>query len=263
MTPVATDACRLGAAKRDCSFDLGRHAPVPDRKESHVFTTSKHTLKVASLAAAIALPLSFAACSSSEPGTPAPSSSASGTTSASTEPTTAPTASPGPTASAGASEATNATFGSGCAAVPTTGAGSFDQMSGLPVASAASDNPLLTTLVTAVKASGLVDTLNNASNITVFAPTDDAFKAVNQADLAKLLSNPTQLSTVLTTHVVQGRLAPDQLAGEHKTLSGATITVEGSGEDFTVDGKAKVICGNVQTANATVYIIDQVLAVGS
>ncbi len=201
MTPVATDACRLGAAKRDCSFDLGRHAPVPDRKESHVFTTSKHTLKVASLAAAIALPLSFAACSSSEPGTPAPSSSASGTTSASTEPTTAPTASPGPTASAGASEATNATFGSGCAAVPTTGAGSFDQMSGLPVASAASDNPLLTTLVTAVKASGLVDTLNNASNITVFAPTDDAFKAVNQAASR------------------QGRGSLPLIAGSYKTLS--------------------------------------------
>ena len=48
------------------------------------------------------------------------------------------------------------------------------------------------------------------------------------------------------------------LAGDHKTLAGTTITVEGSGEDFTV-GKAKVVCGNVQTANATVYIIDGVL----
>ncbi len=133
-------------------------------------------------------------------------------------------------------------------------------MSNLPVASAASSNPLLTTLVTAVKAAGLVDTLNNATDITVFAPTDDAFKSVPQADLAKLLSDPSKLSTVLTTHVVKGRLAPDQLAGSHKTLSGATITVKGSGEDFTVDGKAKIICGNVQTANATVYIIDHVLA---
>ena len=66
------------------------------------------------------------------------------------------------------------------------------------------------------------------------------------------------LTKVLTNHVIPGKLAPDKLAGEHKTLGGGTITVEGSGEDFTV-GNAKVICGNVQTANATVYIIDDVL----
>jgi uncharacterized surface protein with fasciclin (FAS1) repeats len=59
--------------------------------------------------------------------------------------------------------------------------------------------------------------------------------------------------------VVPGKLTPADLAGEHKTLGGGTITVEGSGESFTVDGSAKVICGNVTTANATVYIIDGVL----
>jgi uncharacterized surface protein with fasciclin (FAS1) repeats len=72
---------------------------------------------------------------------------------------------------------------------------------------------------------------------------------------------------VLTHHVIDGRLGPDQLAGEHTTLNGDTVTVEGSGEDFTVaaegtvtgEAPASVICGNVQTANATVYIIDQVL----
>ena len=53
---------------------------------------------------------------------------------------------------------------------------------------------------------------------------------------------------------------PSRLAGTHKTLQGDSLTVEGSGEDFTVDGGAKVVCGNVQTANATVYIIDGVLA---
>lgn len=222
-----------------------------------MFTSSRSTLKIASLAAAIALPLSFAACSSSDTSTPAPSGSASQPASASAEPS-ASTDTPASTA-----DAANVTFGPGCAAVPTAGPGSFDQMSGLPVASAASDNPLLTTLVTAVKSAGLVDTLNNATDITVFAPTDDAFKAVNPADLAQLLSNPTELSKILTTHVVQGRLSPDQLDGSHQTLSGETITVTGSGEDFTVDGKAKIICGNVQTANATVYVIDQVLATGS
>ena len=54
-----------------------------------------------------------------------------------------------------------------------------------------------------------------------------------------------------------GKIAPDQLAGDHKTLAGTTITVKGSGEKFTVGKEnAKVICGNVPTANATVYIID-------
>ena len=58
--------------------------------------------------------------------------------------------------------------------------------------------------------------------------------------------------------LVEGRLAPEDLAGTHETLAGDKITVKGSGEDFTV-GKASVICGNVQTANATVYIVDSVL----
>jgi uncharacterized surface protein with fasciclin (FAS1) repeats len=68
------------------------------------------------------------------------------------------------------------------------------------------------------------------------------------------------LTTVLTHHVVAGKLSPDQLAGTHKTLAGDTIKIDGSGEDFTVAGaNAKVLCGNIQTANATVYVIDTVL----
>ena len=114
-------------------------------------------------------------------------------------------------------------------------------------------------LVTAVKSAGLVDTLNNAPELTVFAPTNDAFAAVPKATMDAAMADPKGLLTkVLTNHVVEGKIAPDKLAGDHKTLGGGTINVAGSGEDFTV-GKAKVICGNVQTANATVYIIDGVL----
>jgi len=145
-------------------------------------------------------------------------------------------------------------FGPGCAAVPADGAGSFAGMAADPVATAASNNPALSTLVTAVGEAGLAETLDTAKDITVFAPTNDAFAALDKA-----MADPKGLlTTVLTNHVVEGRLAPDMLAGEHKTLAGTTITVEGSGEDFTV-GDAKVVCGNVQTANATVYIIDGVL----
>jgi uncharacterized surface protein with fasciclin (FAS1) repeats len=155
--------------------------------------------------------------------------------------------------------AMSAPFGSGCAAVPTTGAGSFDGMASEPVATAASSNPLLTQLVAAVSEAGLVDTLNTTQDITVFAPTDDAFAAMPAETLDAAMADPQGLlTTVLTNHVVPERLSPDMLAGDHETLAGTTITVEGSGEEFTV-GEAQVVCGNVQTANATVYIIDQVL----
>lgn len=151
-------------------------------------------------------------------------------------------------------------FGEGCKLIPADGAGSFDGMATEPVATAASANPLLTTLVKAVGEAGLVDTLNSADGLTVFAPTDDAFAAIPKDALNAVLADKEQLTTVLTHHVVAGQLAPDQLAGEHETLAGDTIKVTGSGEMFQVaDEKAKVLCGNIPTANATVYVIDTVL----
>ncbi|NUT21779.1 MAG: fasciclin domain-containing protein [Hamadaea sp.] len=166
-------------------------------------------------------------------------------------------------ASAAPSPATSAAgeFGPGCAAVPTDPAnpGSFDAMAKVPVATAASGNPMLSTLVAAVQKASLGDTLNSAQAITVFAPTNDAFAKIPKADLDKVLADNATLTKILTYHVVAGKLAPDQLAGTHKTLQGGELTVSGSGTDFTVDGTAKVVCGNVQTANATVYIIDSVL----
>jgi uncharacterized surface protein with fasciclin (FAS1) repeats len=151
-------------------------------------------------------------------------------------------------------------FGAACSAVPASGAGSFDGMATDPVATAASNNPVLSTLVTAVTEAGLGDTLNSAEDITVFAPTNDAFEAVPAETMDAAMADPSGLlTTVLTYHVVPGRLSPDQLAGTHTTLQGADLEVAGSGEEFTVNGSAVVVCGNVQTANATVYIIDGVL----
>lgn len=152
------------------------------------------------------------------------------------------------------------TFGAACDQVPATGDGSFDGMATAPVASAASANPLLGTLVTAVKKAGLVDTLNNAEDITVFAPTDDAFAAIPPKQLKKVLADKKTLTTILTHHVVSGQLTPEDLAGDHETLAGDMVTVEGSGEDFSVGAEgATVLCGNIPTANATVYVIDTVL----
>ena len=151
-------------------------------------------------------------------------------------------------------------FGAACSTVPTSGPGSLAGMAKDPVATAASNNPALSTLVTAVQKAGLVDTLNSAEGITVFAPTNDAFSAVPKATLDKALGDPKGLlTTVLTYHVVPGQLSPDELAGTHKTLQGGTLTVSGSGQDFKVNGGSNVVCGNVPTANATVYVIDGVL----
>ncbi|MEU6248643.1 fasciclin domain-containing protein [Glycomyces sp. NPDC047010] len=150
-------------------------------------------------------------------------------------------------------------FGAACSAVPADGEGSFTGMADDPVATAAGNNPVLSTLVTAVTEAGLGDTLNTAEDITVFAPTDEAFAKIPEADLQAVLADTETLTSILTYHVVAGRLAPEDLAGEHATLQGESLTVEGAGEDFTVNGEAAVVCGNVQTANATVYIIDTVL----
>ena len=158
-------------------------------------------------------------------------------------------------------------FGAGCSAVPTEGEGSFTGMTDDPVATAAGNNPALSTLVQAVTAANLGDTLNTTDDITVLAPANPAFEAVPADALNALLADTAQLTTVLTHHVIPGRLTPEELAGTHTTLNNDEVTIEGSGENFSIamDGtvvgmQASVICGNVQTANATVYIIDQVLA---
>ncbi|MGW7268830.1 fasciclin domain-containing protein [Streptomyces sp. NPDC054842] len=151
-------------------------------------------------------------------------------------------------------------FGPACASVPKDGAGSFDGMAQDPVATAASNNPALSTLVTAVKKAGLVDTLNNAENITVFAPTNDAFAKIPKADLDKVLNDKEQLTKILTYHVVGQKLTPKDLEnGSFPTLEKSKLTTSGSGESYTVNDSAKVVCGNVKTANANVYIIDTVL----
>ncbi|MFF3095535.1 fasciclin domain-containing protein [Streptomyces cyaneofuscatus] len=151
-------------------------------------------------------------------------------------------------------------FGPACASVPKEGAGSLEGMAKDPVATAASNNPELSTLVSAVQKAGLVDTLNNAENITVFAPTNAAFEKIPQADLNALLNDKEELTKVLTYHVVGEKLTTKQLEdGTYKTLQGTDLTVKGSGSNFTVNDSSKIVCGNVPTANATVNLVDTVL----
>ncbi len=141
--------------------------------------------------------------------------------------------------------------------------GSFEGMMTQPVVTAASENPLLSSLVADLELAGLTDTLNTAENLTVFAPSNSAFEAAAEADpegMEAMMADPTgEFADLLAYHVVDGQLAPDELAGEHESLQGATLTVEGSGEEFTVNGSAMVVCGDIHTDNATVYILDEVL----
>lgn len=202
--------------------------------------------------------MGLAACGSDDDG----ASGATATTaesSATTEAATATSAATGTSMQAGSM---TEPFGPACSSVPTSGAGSFEGMAEDPAATAASNNPALSTLVGAVKAAGLVDTLNGPGPFTIFAPANDAFAAIPKATLDTVLADPTgQLTEILTYHVVAGQeLGPEELAdaGTLKTVNGGEVTIAGSGEDLTVNG-ANVVCGNVSTANAKVYIIDEVL----
>lgn len=181
------------------------------------------------------------------------------TTSAAAETTSAPA-----TTSAMADPAANL-IGTGCAAyaeqVP-EGPGSVAGMAQDPVTVAASNNPMLTTLSQALSGQlnpdvNLVDTLDGGE-FTVFAPTDDAFAKLDPATLETLKTDSELLTSILTYHVVPGQAAPDQVAGEHTTVQGATLNVTGAGNDLKVND-AGLVCGGVQTANATVYMIDTVL----
>jgi len=151
-------------------------------------------------------------------------------------------------------------FGAACESVPKQGAGSLEAMAEEPVANAAASNPLLSTLATAVTEADLVDALNSAEDITVFAPTNDAFAAIPKKDLNAVLADKKLLTQILTHHVVTEEVEPDELNGTFETLNGDKLKVTGSGEEFSVgDEKAAVLCGNIDTANAKVYVIDTVL----
>lgn len=155
--------------------------------------------------------------------------------------------------------------GPGCAAyaaqVP-AGPGSVAGMAQDPVTVAASNNPMLTTLTSAISGQlnpnvNLVDTLNGGE-FTVFAPTNDAFAKLPPGTVDTLKTDAPLLTSILTYHVVPGQVSPDRVVGVHKTVQGADVTVTGMPNDLRVNN-AGVVCGGVRTANATVYMIDTVL----
>jgi transforming growth factor-beta-induced protein len=140
--------------------------------------------------------------------------------------------------------------------------GTLEGMADDPVATAASNNPVLTTLVAAVGAAGLGDTLNGAEALTVFAPTDCAFAKLDAATMDAAMADPTGLlTTVLGYHVVTERLSAADLASETELTSftGEALPISVSGDVVTVGGQAMVIVGDIQTSNATVFLVDTVM----
>jgi uncharacterized surface protein with fasciclin (FAS1) repeats len=215
---------------------------------------SKTIVRVGLAASALSLLFVTAACGSND--------DAGSTPSASTSTTSAPAETP--SASASVDNAAGL-VGPGCAdyakANP-TGAGSVDGMAAAPLATAASGNPLLKTLVASVSGKlnpkvDLVSTLNGGE-FTVFAPVDSAFAKIPAATINTLKTDSALLSKILTYHVVAGQLDPAAVVGKHPTVEKQELTVTGSGNNLMVNN-AKVICGGVKTANATVYLIDTVL----
>lgn len=215
--------------------------------------------RVAAAGAAVGLTLVLGACAG---GAQAPSGTGETTPAEPTQaaPTTGPGAGP---AGQGVTQISDI-YGPGCNQVPAQGEGSAQGMVDDAVATAASNNPLLTTLVQAVQEANLVDTLNTSgASYTVFAPANTAFEALPPGTLQNLLANPDQLRQVLTYHVLPQRYNAEGLADadEVMTVAGQPLTISGDAGSLKIDeeSQASVLCGNIPTANATVFVIDKVL----
>jgi uncharacterized surface protein with fasciclin (FAS1) repeats len=201
-------------------------------------------------AIAAALTMTAAACGSTT----------SSTASSAASPTTGTASSAGAAASPSHSMTeTAATIGNDCGMIPASGMGSMHGMAMDPVVTAASHNPLITTLAAEITKAGLAHTLNSAGSITVFAPDNQAFKNLTAHDMT-MMSGIDELARILKYHVVSGRVTPAELASGMTltTLEGSTLKTARMGSTYEVNSAA-ITCGNLQTANATVYIINTVL----
>jgi uncharacterized surface protein with fasciclin (FAS1) repeats len=228
--------------------------------------------RLAAVGAMAALTVAVGACSNSEG--PATGGQAGGPAASNAQPV------PGSGATAPAGNGVTQIkdiFGPACDQLPQNGPGSARGMVDDPVATAASHNPLLSspdpaamTLAKAVETAKLADTLNSAPALTVFAPSDSAFnqlEAANPGSFNQLITAPdvaspdSQLSKILKYHVVGQRYDAAGLvqAGTVESLEGAKIKIGGTATAPTVDG-VPVLCGNIPTKNATVFVIGQVLS---
>jgi uncharacterized surface protein with fasciclin (FAS1) repeats len=175
---------------------------------------------------------------------------------------TAPSAAPASSGTASSSEPMTEhtlTIGTDCGMIPAAGMGSMHGMATEPAVTAASHNPLLTTLASDLRKAGLATTLNSAKSITIFAPDNKAFSKLSAHDMS-MMNGSRELARTLKYHVVSGRITPAQLASGTAltTLEGSQLSTAKMGSTYEA-GNATITCGNLHTANATIYIINTVL----
>ncbi len=133
------------------------------------------------------------------------------------------------------------------------------QTSSVSVADALARDPQLSTLNSLVTKAGLADTLKGAGPFTVFAPTNDAFKAVPQKTLDEVAANADLLKSVLTYHVLPAKVsAADVKTGNVKTVQGANVAVSKAGEFVTVED-AMVQKADIAATNGVIHTVDRVL----
>ena len=198
----------------------------------------------------VAVALTATACASTASSTSAAPPSASATAATTPQAAASPSESMAETAG---------TIGTDCGMIPAAGMGSMHAMAMDPVVTAASHNPLITTLAAEIMKADLTATLNSAKDITVFAPDNQAFKNLTAHDMA-MMSGMTELAKILKYHVVTGRITPAELAHGMTltTVEGSQLTTSRMGSVYEVNN-ADVTCGNLHAANATVYLINTVL----
>jgi len=165
-------------------------------------------------------------------------------------------------ASAAAIGAHNRPFGPGCAQLPRAGTGLTRALpsASLPVGTAIARTPLLSDLARAIKLAGLTSMLNAAHGLTVFAPDNAAFQDLGAGNVQALLSTRPDLLRVLKFQIVAGRVRPADLVRQRvlTTVGGTKLYPSRGGLTYYVNNAA-VTCGNLRTANATVYIVNQVV----
>src|ERR1022692_2878851 len=211
----------------------------------------KKLARPAAAGALAGLALAAAACGSSTTTSATPTGSAGPGT-----PTANADASPAPTPAA---SGTAARIGADCSMIPNAGQGSVGSMSTQQAITAASSNPQLSVFLAAVRSAGLDKTLNARHAYTLMIPANSAFAALSKTQIIQL-KNSGDLLNIVRYHALKARVGPQQFASGAKpaTLQGKPLTLSKSGSAYKVNG-ATVLCGNIKTANATVYIVNKVL----
>ena len=143
--------------------------------------------------------------------------------------------------------------------IPPAGSGSVGSMTTKQAIVAASSNPQLSDFVAAVRTAGLDKTLDSLHSYTLIIPANSAFASLSSTQIIQL-HKPADLIKIIRYHVVKTRLSPQQFGNGARpaTLQGKMLALSKTGSVYKVNG-ATVLCGNIKTSNAAIYIVDMVL----